>query len=228
LEIDRRDMIKPPEKLIMLGSSFGGYWASINLIKHLDLHDAAVILSPHIMRSDLRNALRKEGHEIEYERLGCKYDFETKELYMGKKDIEAGKLYLAGSPIIQDEKRVWTCTATKTNNPYSIESKFNEELEKKFGHIPNWDWPINTSFISGAHVAKEKTYAVVLSGNGDDGAEAIKYVEEMGGHTFAQKLVREEAPRGFFSCEMPDSALATGRVQHYDSLKNIASIINDA
>ena len=79
-------------------------------------------------------------------------------------------------------------------------------------------WPnVITIFLESlAQEWKGQAVAVILSGMGSDGVEALKVIKEAGGITFAQKIETAEYP------EMPRSAIDSGFVDLVLSPESIA------
>ncbi|MGI8771609.1 MAG: chemotaxis protein CheB [Acidobacteriaceae bacterium] len=67
---------------------------------------------------------------------------------------------------------------------------------------------ISLFFHSLAHDQEERAIAVILSGQGTDGADALEYVKQAGGVTFAQTAASAKHP------SMPERALASGFVDY--------------
>ncbi len=67
---------------------------------------------------------------------------------------------------------------------------------------------ISLFFRSLAQDQEERAIAIILSGQGSDGAEALAHVKQVGGITFAQTAASAKNPG------MPESALASGFVDY--------------
>lgn len=79
--------------------------------------------------------------------------------------------------------------------------------------------PINTFFLHLAREYKERAIAVVLSGSGTDGAEALSHLKKQGGFVLVQNP--EEAKYS----GMPNSAIATGSVDGVESVQAMPELI---
>ncbi len=79
--------------------------------------------------------------------------------------------------------------------------------------------PINTFFMHLAREYKERAIAVILSGSGTDGAEALTHVKRQGG------LVLVQNPEEAKYSGMPSSAIATGSVDGVESTQAIPELI---
>ena len=77
----------------------------------------------------------------------------------------------------------------------------------------------NPLFESASRVFRERAIAVVLTGNGSDGAEGIIEISKMGGIVIAQDAATAE----YFG--MPQAAINTGAVDHVLPLPAIASVL---
>ena len=72
---------------------------------------------------------------------------------------------------------------------------------------------------SASEACRERLIAVIMTGMGDDGAEAIREVHDRGGKTIA------EAPESAIIFGMPAEAIRTGAVDEIASLANIPYVI---
>ena len=108
------------------------------------------------------------------------------------------------------------------NHVYVIPSNCDLTLQEEHFHIGElskpWGWPsVITVFLNSmAEHWMGRLVAVVLSGTGADGSDALESVKAAGGVTFVQKLETAAYP------DMPQNAIATGFVDFELSPEEIA------
>jgi two-component system chemotaxis response regulator CheB len=78
---------------------------------------------------------------------------------------------------------------------------------------------VDVLFASLAHAVRERAIAVVLTGAGSDGARGVRAVADAGGLVIAQD------PAASRNLGMPQSAIATGAVDHVLPLANIGPFL---
>ncbi|MES2761156.1 MAG: CheR family methyltransferase [Bacteroidota bacterium] len=111
----------------------------------------------------------------------------------------------------------------KPNNVYVI--PYNKGIKVTDGHIKliprskgNPAISIDVLFSSLALTHKENIIGIILSGNASDGTKGIRAIKKVGGFTFAQDDTAKNR-------SMPQSAIASGAVDHVLSPKEIAKKI---
>ena len=78
---------------------------------------------------------------------------------------------------------------------------------------------IDLLFKSAADVYGESALAIILTGANSDGTNGIKYIKDKGGTTIAQDPLRA------YSAVMPQSAIATGKIDKVLTLVEISNIL---
>jgi two-component system, chemotaxis family, protein-glutamate methylesterase/glutaminase len=78
---------------------------------------------------------------------------------------------------------------------------------------------VDRLFRTSAEVVRERLVAVIMTGMGDDGAEAMRHVKERGGRTIA------ESSESAIIFGMPSEAIKTGAVDDVVALQEMPDVI---
>ncbi len=180
----------PTDKIILIGSSTGGTEALIECLKNVTPSAPPIVIAQHM----------PEGFTTSFaKRLNSILKIEVRESEDGM-SIERGQAVLA---------RGAKHTMIKVKNgKYFIEVRDGEPVTR---HKPS----VDVLFRSGAVYAKNKAIGIILTGMGDDGANGMKEMKDMGAYNIAQN---EETCTVF---GMPREAIARGGVDEILPLDKI-------
>lgn len=182
----------PAHRVIVIGSSTGGPSALAEILKQLDRHFAAPIVIAQHMPDGLIPDL------VRYLRSECAIGIE--EARDGER-VQPGRAYLCpGRSHIRMKK----------GGIIALEPCGN-----KLEHSPS----VDILFRSAADAYGEGTYAVVLTGMGNDGADGVRAVKSRGGRAIAQD------ERTCVVYGMPKEAAATGVLDAVVPVQNIATFM---
>ena len=196
---------QPIERFVIMGSSSGGQEALEYLIPQLKLNESStVFIMPHIRTKTTYQNLKKNGIEV----VGVA---ETT-------DLEPGKIYLAAHTFFDSENL--------------FRHGYLNEIGIVFSHSIQRGQNIDRMMEGAAEFYKEKCMGVVLSGFGDDGADGLNRISELGGVTLVQlengSLQDDDASDavGNYVSEMPENARDLTDVDFSISIQKMASVLN--
>jgi two-component system chemotaxis response regulator CheB len=180
--------------LIAIGCSTGGPPALQHVFQSLPLLPVPIVVAQHMPPHFTR---------LFAERIDRLTEYEVKEAEDGER-LEAGAVYVAPGGMQMEVKcgdggLCARIVAADARNLYA----------------PS----VDRLFKSASDCCGDRMIAVIMTGMGDDGAEAIQRVRERGGKTIA------ESPDTAIIFGMPNQAIKTGAVDHVLPLNEIAGAI---
>jgi two-component system chemotaxis response regulator CheB len=179
-----------PADLIVIGCSTGGPPALQHVFQALPLLPVAFFVAQHMPPTFTR---------LFAERVNKLTPFEVKEAANGEM-IAPGTVYIAPGGMQSEVRRI----------PEGLQARVFAANESDL-YAPS----VDRLFRSASEVCRERLVAVIMTGMGDDGAEALRTVHENGGRTIA------ESADSAIIFGMPAEAIKTGAVDEVLSLHDI-------
>src|SRR5947207_3099033 len=181
-------------ELVAIGCSTGGPPALQHLFQNLPLLPVPVVVAQHMPPTFTR---------LFAERVNKLTKYRASEAEDGAL-LERGCVYIAPGGLQTEVRRV---------SEGLIARVFASKLDDLYA--PS----VDRLFNSAAETCGDRLVAVIMTGMGDDGAEAIKRVRERGGRTIA------ESAETAIIFGMPNEAIKTGAVEHVLPLGQIPGAI---
>jgi two-component system chemotaxis response regulator CheB len=181
-------------ELVTIGCSTGGPPALQHIFQNLPLMPVPMVVAQHMPPTFTR---------LFADRVNKLSQYEVKEAEDGAL-LERGSVYIAPGGLQTEIRRVSEGLITRV---------FASKLDDLYA--PS----VDRLFHSAAQTCGERLVAVIMTGMGDDGAEAIRHVRERGGHTIA------ESSETAIIFGMPNEAIKTGAVEHVLPLGRIPEAI---
>jgi len=184
----------PSIDLIAIGCSTGGPPALQHLFQSLPLLPVPIVVAQHMPPHFTR---------LFAERIDKLSDYEVKEAEDSER-LSAGVVYVAPGGMVMEVRAADGGLRAHVARP-----------DAKELYAPS----VDRLFDSASHCCGDRMIAVIMTGMGDDGADAIRRVRERGGKTIA------ESPDTAIIFGMPGQAIKTGAVEHVLPLNEIAGAI---
>ena len=185
----------PPDiELIAIGCSTGGPPALQHLFQSLALLPIPIVVAQHMPPTFTR---------LFAERVDRLTKYSVKEVADGER-LSPGSGYVAPGGLQTEVQR----------GPGGLQACVTPP-DSKDVYAPS----VDRLFTSAANSCGERLIAVIMTGMGDDGAEAMRRVRERGGKTIA------ESPDTAIIFGMPNQAIKTGAIDHVLPLTEIAGAI---
>ena len=181
-------------ELVVLGCSTGGPPALQHIFQNLPLLPVTVVVAQHMPPTFTR---------LFADRVNKLTQYTVREAEDGTL-LERGCVYVAPGGLQTEVRRVSEGLITRV---------FASKLDDIYA--PS----VDRLFSSAADACGERLVAVIMTGMGDDGAEAIKRVRARGGRTIA------ESSETAIIFGMPNEAIKTGAVEHVLPLGRIPEVI---
>jgi len=180
--------------LIAIGCSTGGPPALQHLFQSLPLLPVPIVVAQHMPPHFTR---------LFAERVDKLSDYEVKEAEDGEL-LSAGVVYVAPGGMMMEVRAADGGLRARVARPDANDL-----------YAPS----VDRLFETASECCGDRMIAVIMTGMGDDGAEAIRRVRERGGKTIA------ESPDTAIIFGMPGQAIKTGAVEHVLPLNEIAGAI---
>ena len=183
-----------PIDLIAIGCSTGGPPALQHLFQSLALLPVPIVVAQHMPPTFTR---------LFAERVDRLTKYSVKEVGDGER-LSPGSVYVAPGGMQTEVQR----------GKGGLQARVIPS-DSKDVYAPS----VDRLFTSAANSCGERLIAVIMTGMGDDGAEAMRRVRERGGKTIA------ESPDTAIIFGMPSQAIKTGAIDHVLPLTEIAGAI---
>jgi two-component system chemotaxis response regulator CheB len=180
--------------LVAIGSSTGGPPALQNIFESMPLLPLPIVIAQHMPPVFTR---------LFAERINRLTDFTVKE-GEDEETLVAGVAYVAPGGKQMEVRRSGARLQLRVTSAQAGDL-----------YAPS----VDRLFRSSSEACGERLVAVILTGMGDDGAEAIRFVRENGGRTVA------ESDESAIIFGMPGAAIRTGAVEEIAPLTEIPSVI---
>lgn len=197
----RADFSRPAEagphtqiELVTVGCSTGGPPALQHLFQSLSLLPIPIVVAQHMPPTFTR---------LFAERVDRLTKYSVKEVADGE-SLSPGSVYVAPGGMQTEVRR----------GPSGLQARVTSPDPKDL-YAPS----VDRLFTSAANCCGERVIAVIMTGMGDDGAEAMRRVRDRGGKTIA------ESPDTAIIFGMPNQAIKTGAVDQVLPLNEIAGAI---
>ena len=194
-----KDKTEDTKKIIVIGTSTGGPQTLAQLIPNIPANIPAPILIVQHMPPTFTNSLAKRLDSIS--EISVKEAAEGDEIHPGNAYIAPGDYHM-------------TIVEKNLGGQKKQFISLNKE-EKIHGVRP----AVDITFSSAANIYGSNTIGVILTGMGNDGANAMALIKAKGGHTIAQ----DKKTSIIFG--MPDAAIKLGVVDTVASLEKIPNHI---
>jgi two-component system chemotaxis response regulator CheB len=182
-------------ELVAIGCSTGGPPALQHVFQSLPLLPIPIVVAQHMPPAFTR---------LFAERVNKLTSYTVKEGDDGEK-IENGTIYIAPGGMQMEVRRNADGLLLRTF-PAKVSDVYAPSVDRLI--------------ISASDVCGERLVAIIMTGMGDDGAQAIRHVRERGGKTIA------ESAQSAIIFGMPNEAIKTGCVDHVLSLGEIPRAIH--
>jgi two-component system chemotaxis response regulator CheB len=183
-----------PVSLVTIGCSTGGPPALQHLFQALPLLPVPFVVAQHMPPTFTR---------LFAERVNRLTAYDVKEASDGEL-LEPGKVYIAPGGMQSEVRRIAEGLQVR------VFAAGSSDL-----YAPS----VDRLFRSASDAARDRLVAVIMTGMGDDGAEAMLAVKERGGRTIA------ESSESAIIFGMPAEAIKTGAIDDVLALSNIPSAI---